>query len=648
MSRRLGNAGKIMSARAGREAVRGTAGIPRELETGFAHHQAGRYDRAEASYRKVLRKTPDNVEALSLLGVIAHERGHHDYAIQLLSRALACRPDFADAHLTLGRAQFALGKPQEAAASYRRALAVNPDLALAHCNLSGLLSAEGAYEAAFESAERAARLMPGLAPAFANCGVALAGLRRFAEAEAAFRQALVLAPNTAEVLTDLGQVLSDLKRYDEAIACHQQAIALQPDNAIAHYRLAAALFYAGDPYGSEASCRRAVSLSPELAVGWSGLGQILKALGRFDEARSCLARAIAVDPEAADAHAGLAMMGHRTGGEEQLDRLRALAASTERPQRLRIDAGFALGMLLDNADRCDEAFAAFAAANSLHRQWLAASGASFDRAALRQHVDGLVASCTPELYSAVEGDGNPSEVPVFIVGMPRSGTSLVEQIAASHSGVYGAGELKDVGAIAAALQEHGRSRPADELDPDLARRLADQHEARLRLLGRGAVRVIDKMPDNIVHLGLIAVLFPGARIIFCRRDHRDTCISCYFSRFDDAVAWSCDLGDCGVRALKMQRLAAHMREVLPLRMLTVDYERLVADLEGESRRLIDFLGLAWEPACLEFHKTNRPVLTASGWQVRQPLFTSSVGRWRRYQRHLGPLLEVLEPHQAAP
>ncbi|MFZ3235528.1 MAG: tetratricopeptide repeat protein [Stellaceae bacterium] len=636
-----------MSARAGREAARGTSGIPRELETGFAHHKAGRYDRAEASYRRVLRKTPENVEALSLLGVIAHERGHHEFAIQLLSRALANRPDFADAHLTLGRAQFALGRPDEAAASYRRAIALNPDLALAHCNLSGLLSLQGAHEAALESADRAAALMPDLAPAYANRGVALGGLRRFSEAEAAFRKALLLAPNTAEVLTDLGQMMTELKRYDEAIACHQQAVALQPENAIAHYRLAAALFYAGDPYGSEASCRRAVTLKPDFAVAWSGLGQILKALGRFDEARSCFVRATEADPESADAHAGLAMMGHRTGGEEQLDRLRALVASPERLERLRIDAGFALGMLLDNADRCDEAFAAFAAANTLHRQWLAASGATFDPVALRQHVDSLIASCTPELYSSVEGEGNPSDVPVFIVGMPRSGTSLVEQIAASHSRVYGAGELKDIAAIVEAVQEHGRSHSADDLDPDLAGRLADQHEARLRLLGRGAARVIDKMPDNIVHLGFIAVLFPGARVIFCRRDNRDTCLSCFFSRFDDAIAWSCDLGDCGIRATEIERLADHLRKVLPLRMLTIDYETLVADLEGQSRRLIDFLGLDWEPACLEFHKTNRPVLTASGWQVRQPLYTHSVGRWRRYERHLGPLLGVLEQNQTA-
>ena len=149
------------------------------------------------------------------------------------------------------------------------------------------------------------------------------------------------------------------------------------------------------------------------------------------------------------------------------------------------------------------------------------------------------------------------------------------------------------------------------------------------------------MPDNILHLGLVAVLFPSARIVFCRRDPRDVCLSCYLLRFNQLIPWAYDLVDCGLRALEIERLADHWRRVLPLRMLTIDYETLVADLEGESRRLIEFLGLDWEPACLEFYKTERPVLTSSGWQVRQPLYTSSVGRWRKYEKHLGPLLEVL-------
>ena len=617
------------------------ADISREYQSALAQHQAGRIDRAEAIYRKVLRRAPDHVDTLHHLGIIAHERGRHEHAVQLISEALARAPEFAEAHMNQGRALRALGRLDEAAAAYRRAIALKPDYAFAHCNLATVLCLQGAAEAALESASRAAELMPGLAEAHLNCGIALASLRRYAEAEAAYRKALALQPNRSQTLSDLGSVLSLLKRFDEAVACLQQAAALEPDNANIHFRLGETLASAGDPYGSEASWRRGLAIEPNVARSWSCLGHIKRVLGRFDDARACFQRALELDPELPEADAGLAIIGQRADDEGQLQRLQGLLARAESPEAVRIAAGFALGMLLDNADRFDEAFAAFAEANALRRRQLAAGGEIFDHAALRQLVDGLIASCTPEFYAMVAGEGNPSETPVFIVGMPRSGTSLIEQIAVTHSLVFGAGELDDIARIDMTVQAHGRERSADELDPNLARRLADFYVTRLQNLGNASERVIDKMPDNILRLGLVALLLPKARVIFCRRDLRDTCLSCYFQKFDDPMPYAQDLADCGLRAMEIERLADHWRKVLPLRMLTIDYEKLVADLEGESRRLIDFLGLDWEPACLEFHKTERPILTASGWKVRQPLFTRSLGRWRKYEQHLGPLLEVL-------
>lgn len=615
--------------------------VSRDYQSATTHHQAGRYDRAEALYRRVLRRAPDHVEALHLLGVIAHERERHEDAVELISRALAGSPAFADAHQNLGCALRALGRFDEAVASYRRAIDLAPDHGLAHCNLSTTLNSRGAFEAALESAARAVELMPEFLEAHVNCGAALTGQGRFAEAEAAYRKALALQPDRAETLSDLGHILTELKRLDEAIACHQQAVTRQPNSAIMQLRLAATLFKAGDPYGSEAICRRGISLDPNSAEAWSALGQMLRSVGEFDEARSCFLRARALDPELPHAYAGLAIIGERADNEAELQHLRAVLARPDSPAATRSDAGFALGMLLDNAGRYDEAFPCFAEANALGRQQLAARGQLFDRTLQRQHVDSLIASCTPEFFAQVEGEGNPSEVPVFIVGMPRSGTSLVEQIAATHSRVTGVGELMDISRISDQVQAHGRDRSPEELDSDLAPRLADDYVVHLKRFGMGAARVVDKMPDNILHLGLIAVLFPAARVIFCRRDLRDTCLSCYFCRFDETIPYAFDLGDCGVRALEIERLADHWRRVLPLRMLTIDHEVLVTDLEGESRRLIEFLGLDWEPGCLEFHKTGRPILSASGWQVRQPLFTRSMGRWRKYERHLQPLFEVL-------
>ncbi len=226
---------------------------------------------------------------------------------------------------------------------------------------------------------------------------------------------------------------------------------------------------------------------------------------------------------------------------------------------------------------------------------------------------------------------------MFVVGLPRSGTSLVEQIAASHTKVHGAGELRLLAPLGEAVATG---------DAAQARGAVDAYLARLDTLGQGADRVIDKMPDNLFHLETVAALFPSARVILCERDARDVSLSCYFQLFSAGNAFSYDLEACGRRCVQTARLADHYRPVSGLNVLTVQYERLVADLEGESRRLIDFLGLSWEPACLDFHRTRRVVETASGWQVRQPLYASSVGRWMNYRPHLGGLIAALEDEAA--
>jgi tetratricopeptide (TPR) repeat protein len=624
----------------GRNRPQGIA-VMADLKAGIAHHQAGRLDEAQAIYRQVLRSAPNSGEALHLLGLVSHDRGDSRSAKRFLQRALAAAPESAAVYLSLGNVLRTSGGPDAAAASYRQAIALKPDFAHAHCNLASTLNQQGLYEEARESAARAVELMPDLAEAHFNHATALVGRRRFADAEAAFRKVLALEPDNARVLTDLGQVLTDLKRFNEAILSLRRAAELEPENAGVQLRLAATLIMAGDPEASERACRTAIDLAPNLPRAWSGLGSAMRAVGRFDEARAHYEHALALDPELSEAHAGLAVIGRPPSDEAQVNRLRALAASPEVDLEQRVWLSFALGTMLDSAGRYDEAFSSFALANVLQHERLAAWGETYDHAALRRRITDLIESLTPEFYSAVEPDGNPSETPVFVVGMPRSGTSLVEQIAASHSRVSGAGELGDLSRVCESVFVHGQGRSLEEMDPGLARRLADDYVAKLQRLGAGSARVVDKMPDNVLHLGVAALLFPGARVVFCRRDLRDICLSCYFHHFSEPMQYAQDLADCGRRALEIERLADHWRRALPLRMHTIDYETLVADLEGESRRLIAFLGLDWEPACLEFHKTERPVLTASVWQVRQPLFAHSVGRWRNYERHLGPLVQVL-------
>ncbi len=257
-------------------------------------------------------------------------------------------------------------------------------------------------------------------------------------------------------------------------------------------------------------------------------------------------------------------------------------------------------------------------------------------------VDWLIAANGARSFADTVGSGDLSDVPVFIVGMPRSGTTLVEQIASSHKLVFGGGERDDIDTILTVLGRDQTTGLPAEWDPASVHREAAAHVSRLRELAPSASRVIDKMPDNILWLGQIARLFPQARVVLCRRDPRDQSLSCFFQDFrEEMTLWTNDLADCGFRARQIDRLVQHWRKVLPLKMLEIEYETLVSNLEAESRRLIGFLGLEWDPACLDFHKTERTVQSASYWQVRQPLYATSVGRWRHYRSHLGPLLNEL-------
>ncbi|MGC1891288.1 MAG: sulfotransferase [Stellaceae bacterium] len=403
------------------------------------------------------------------------------------------------------------------------------------------------------------------------------------------------------------------------------------------------------------SYRKVLSLTFDQAFVWNDLGRTLRSLGRFEEAVAAFRQSLAVNPEFGEAYRNLASCQQLTADEQSIARLSALVEQPDLPIEERAAAGFAMGKVLDDADRFEEAFLAYERANRMYRDSRAAMGERFDAAELHREIDKTIAIFDSPYFASVGDWGSCSGLPVFIVGMPRSGTSLVEQIAASHSRVFGAGELREIGNLAQQLDpiitaiRSGSGEDGAEARADhriTVRRLGAAHLEHLKAIGGCAERVIDKMPDNVFKLGAIATLYPGARVIFCRRDPLGTCLSCYFQKFTAGqLVFSYDLADCAKRYLETERLIAHWRKVLLLKWLDVEYEALVSDLEGQSRRIIAFLGFDWEPACLEFHGTARTVTTASAWQVRQPLYSRAVGRWRKYQNHLAPLLDLLVDHR---
>jgi len=293
----------------------------------------------------------------------------------------------------------------------------------------------------------------------------------------------------------------------------------------------------------------------------------------------------------------------------------------------------------------EEAFRHCDQGNAYKGQLLRLQGNTFQSGAHGNFVDRLIATFGTDYFQRVQGFGSGRPLPVFIVGMPRSGTSLVEQILASHPAVVGAGEIRNLKQLVAELPTELGS-PADYpeclagLDRPVSRRLAERYLQGLRSLGKGKPRVTDKVPMNFHQLGLIATLWPRATIIHCRRDPRDVCWSCYFQNFRE-VYFACDLRKLGAYYRQYERLMAHWRKVLPVRILDVCYEELVENLEQLSRDLVAFCGLPWDDACLRFHQTRRIVRTSSNLQVRRPVYKSSVGYWKNYETYLGPLLEAL-------
>ena len=622
--------------------------IAERMSQGVAHHQAGRLPEAEAIYRAVLQEDPRHPHALHLLGVIAHQAGRQREAIDLIGQALAAFGPHPVFHSNLSAVYLALRLFDEAAAHAREALRLNPAFADAHNNLGVALRERGRLAEAESAFRDALSIKPGHVDARSNLGAALHRQGKLSEALAILRGAIRLAPHHAQTQNDLGGVLLARGDTDEAVGHLREALRLNPALPDAHNNLGVALRDLSEIDEAMGHFREALRLKPASANARNNIGFTLEAQGRPDEALTEFKEALRLEPNnsmAMLALSALSLAGHYRFDEEEIRRLEALAARDDLPDDERSRIHFALARARDRAGDHNEAFAHYRRGNELRKGIAARAGFVYDPATHRRLVDQLSAVFTPAWFERMRPFGSDSELPVFVVGMMRSGTTLAEQILASHSQVCGAGELPEIGRLVSALA--GRLPGIDYpecltgLDAATVRDLAEQHLRRLRQLSGVAERVIDKQPFNFLHLGLIATLFPRARVVHCRRDPIDTCLSCYVQYFGKPHPFTLDLAHLGHYFREYERLMRHWEQVLPVQVFELRYEELTADQEAVSRRLVEFCGLEWDERCLRFHESSRPVRTASTLQVRRPMYRSSVGRWKRYEAHLGPLLDAL-------
>jgi len=484
------------------------------------------------------------------------------------------------------------------------------------------------------------------AEALGNRGAALVELGRFDEAVDSLHRALALKPDQPQALYNLGNALRRAGKLDAACKTFADVLKLRPDHVEALQNLSEAERNRGRPEAAIAALRQAIAIAPANARLANNLGVLLRDSGDLAGAREAFERAIAGSESPAGAFYNRARIGRMDQDAALLGRLEGVAArSAALPAKEQGLVHFALAKAREDAGRYDEAFHELATANRIVRPTIAYDEAETERLYVR-----LEQTFGADLIRTKAGAGDPSPLPVFIVGFPRSGTSLTEQILASHRHVCGAGEIELVQElIAGDLPELGRGRDFPEsvadLEADALRQLGARYAARLRSLDPAALRITDKNPGNSALLGFIHLILPQAKIIHVQRDPLDTCVSCFSLRFaGDQPGYAYDLGELGRHYRRHAQLMDHWRRILPQdAILDVRYESLVADLESEARRIVMFCGLDWDERCLRFHESNRVVRTASASQVREPINRSSLGRWRRFEAHLKPLMDALGP-----
>jgi Flp pilus assembly protein TadD len=623
--------------------------IEQRLASAVAHQQAGRLAEAEALYRGILEEAPTHPHALHLLGVLSYQAGRHQEALRLIQEALLVQGPHPVFHSNLAAVYLALGLLVEAEGHSREAIRLRPDYADAWSNLGVALRRKGQHDEAAQAFQQALRLNPNHPEARRQLPLLPQQTGPHAEALARLQHAIRLDPRNAQAHNGLAVVLLSVGQVAAAVRHLREAIRLRPDFAEAHLNLGVA-YQSLDRTEEAMRCyREALRLGPSDLRARTNLAGALQAEGRIDEARAELRQTLQADPNNSQAIYQLAEMtvtGHYQFDEGELRRLGELAGAADLPIDDACRISYALARVFDQAADYDQAFALCRRGNELRKEINRHLGIVYDPDAQRALVDRQVAFFTPAWFEHVRDFGSDSELPVFIVGMPRSGTTLAEQILASHPPVYGAGELREMELLADDLPRRlgateGFPECLARLDATTARGLAEEHLRHLRQPGRAAPRIVDKAPLNFRYLGLIRMLFPRARIIHCRRDPIDTCLSCYFRNFADAFPFARDLRSLGHFYRQYERLMAHWARVLPGPSFELPYEELTANQEEVSRRLVAFCGLEWDERCLRFHDTRRTVRTASALQVRRPMYRSSVGRWRRYEAHLGPLLEAL-------
>ena len=609
---------------------------------GVTLKELGQLDAAVRCYEKALSINPDHAETHNNLGVTLKELGQLDDAVKCYEKALALKPDYTEAYSNLGNAFKELGQLDDAVKCYEKALALKPDYTEAYSNLGNAFQELGQLDDAIKSYKKALSLSPDNAEAYSNLGIVFQELGQLDAAVESYEKALNLKPDFADGHNNLGNALKELGQLDAAIECYEEAIAIKPDYAEVYYNLGNALRALGQQDAAVKRFENALAIKPDYPGALNNLGIVLMELGQKDAGFKCYEKAIAIKPDYAEAHLHLSINKKYTANDPQITQMQSILSTSDLSQSDRKHLCYALAKVNEDLGKQDEQFKFLHEGNRLRKQEL---NYSFDMDQITHSIVKKLFSPSPSVVEKLLSYKTSTIRPVFILGMPRSGTSLVEQIIASHHAVYGAGELNTLNELIFPIvndpSTHGTNGLSEETFLSIRQRYLDS-------LSRFNVPknvITDKMPLNFRWIGFILTVFPEAKIVHLKRDAMATCWSIYKHHFSSkGNGWAYNIHDLvGFYELYID-LMAFWHQLFPGKIYDICYEDLTTNQGEETRNLLEYCELDWDENCLNFHTNKRVVGTASASQVRQKMYQGSSEAWKKHEAYLQPLIKALSSY----
>ncbi|MBF0195974.1 MAG: tetratricopeptide repeat protein [Magnetococcales bacterium] len=636
------------------------------------HFGAQQFKEADQLCTAIIQAAPNHIDALNLLGVIAQQINRNDLAVEQFEKAINIDSSFALLHYNLGLSLLQLGKNNEGITSLQnaiaiqpsyyeacnslgfamqnqgsldeavvyleKAIAIKPDFYEAYNNLGNTFLAQGELEKAEGSYHKSLSINSNYHEALNNLGNALLAQGKLDEAIESYKQAISINSNYVEALSNLGNALQELGKLDEAIKSYTKAVDINPDFAEAYFNLGnikslqnkldeAIIFY-----------RKAIAIKPGFVEVYGNLGNLLNDQGKFDEAIEVYQQAMAIDPEFLNVYASITGIKSYTSALEIQKLQTLLANSTTNKDKSLLN--FTIGKAMLGAENGSDAIKYYLEGNRIHRATF-----NYDIADTKKTFNSFIKHFDKKFFKTRRGFGAEDGTPIFILGMPRSGSTLIEQILASHPDVYGAGELSffEDGLLQSLAVKSVGNIPKKALALSLndTKKLGSKYIENIRKIEGNSKYIIDKMPSNFLYIGMIRLLLPNAKIIHSVRSPQDTCFSIFRENFIHFHPFAYNLTELGQYYRLYSKIMAHWHNLFPGAIYDIHYEKLTSNQEEETKKLLKYCDLGWNDNCLQFYKTARNVRTSSNFQVRQPMYTSSVNGWKRFEKQLQPLVDAL-------